>query len=115
MRLLSEKRKTRFTAEIRFTAGIRFTAEAQRTPRFRREKHETSLFPSLRFLRVLCVSVVETNRNPFSVSYKARQSLLLFVLTLCSCFAPLVATAQTGVITGRVVAEDGGGLPNVTV
>src|SRR5262249_52224379 len=105
----------------RITAEIRFTAETQRTPRLRREKQETSLFPSLRFLRVLCASAVEKNsaveRNRYlsSASYKACRSLLLFVLTLCSCFAPLAAKAQTGMITGRVVSEDGGGLPNVTV
>jgi hypothetical protein len=39
----------------------------------------------------------------------------LFLLLYFSCFAPLVAKAQSGVITGRVVAEDGGGLPNVRV
>src|SRR5262245_41763246 len=49
------------------------------------------------------------------MSYKTCRSILLFVLTLCSCFAPLIARAQTGVITGRVVSEDGGGMPNVTV
>ncbi len=48
----------------------------------------------LRGLRVLCASVVS----------------LLF---LSSCLAPLVANAQSGEITGRVVTEDGTGLPNV--
>jgi hypothetical protein len=43
------------------------------------------------------------------------KSLLLFVIFASSCFAPLAAKAQTGVITGRVVAEDGGGLANVNV
>jgi protocatechuate 3,4-dioxygenase beta subunit len=43
------------------------------------------------------------------------KSLLLFVIFASSCFAPLVAKAQTGVITGRVVAEDGGGLADVSV
>src|SRR5215510_7810599 len=37
--------------------------------------------------------------------------LLLFSL----CFVPLSPEAQTGVITGRVVTEDGSGLPGVTV
>jgi Carboxypeptidase regulatory-like domain len=41
-----------------------------------------------------------------------RLSLLLF-LTLC--FVPLTSVAQTGVITGRVVSEDGSGLPGMTV
>jgi len=50
-----------------------------------------------------------------SVFYKTCQSLLLFILILSSCFAPPTAKAQTGAITGRVVTEDGGGLPNVTV
>ena len=38
-------------------------------------------------------------------------SLLLFSL----CLVPLTTEAQTGVITGRVVTEDGSGLPGVTV
>src|SRR5215475_2302659 len=38
-------------------------------------------------------------------------SLLLFFL----CFVPLPQETQTGVITGRVVTEDGSGLPGVTV
>src|SRR5215475_13619481 len=38
-------------------------------------------------------------------------SLLLFSL----CFVPLPQEAQTGIITGRVVTDDGGGLPGVTV
>ncbi len=40
-----------------------------------------------------------------------RLSLLLFSL----CFATLTPEAQTGVITGRVVTEDGSGLPGMTV
>jgi hypothetical protein len=36
-------------------------------------------------------------------------------LILSLCFVPLTTEAQTGVITGRVVTEDGGGLPGVTV
>ena len=39
----------------------------------------------------------------------------LFLLLYFSCFAPLAAKAQSGVITGRVVAEDGGGLSNLRV
>src|SRR5262245_2761245 len=38
-------------------------------------------------------------------------SILLFSL----CFVPLTPEAQTGIITGRVVTDDGGGLPGVTV
>src|SRR5262245_30041803 len=38
-------------------------------------------------------------------------SILLFSL----CFVPLTPEAQTGIITGRVVTEDGSGLPGVTV
>jgi len=38
-------------------------------------------------------------------------SLLLFSL----CFVPLPQETQTGVITGRVVTEDGSGLPGVPV
>src|SRR5215471_3360152 len=38
-------------------------------------------------------------------------SLLLFFL----CFVPIPQETQTGVITGRVVTEDGSGLPGVTV
>jgi Carboxypeptidase regulatory-like domain len=37
------------------------------------------------------------------------------LLLLSLCFVPLTPEAQTGVITGRVVTEDGGGLPGVTV
>ena len=36
-------------------------------------------------------------------------------LFLFSLFIPLIANAQTGEITGRVVSEDGGGIPNMTV
>jgi hypothetical protein len=39
-------------------------------------------------------------------------SLLLFLFPL---FIQLIANAQTGEITGRVVSEDGGGMPNVAV
>src|SRR5262245_33623490 len=38
-------------------------------------------------------------------------SILLFSL----CFVPLTQEARTGVITGRVVTDDGSGLPGVTV
>jgi hypothetical protein len=38
-------------------------------------------------------------------------SVLLFYL----CFVPLTQEARTGIITGRVVTEDGSGLPGVTV
>src|SRR5215813_9060479 len=38
-------------------------------------------------------------------------SFLLFSF----CFVPLTPEAQTGIITGRVVTEDGSGLPGVTV
>jgi hypothetical protein len=37
------------------------------------------------------------------------------LLFFSSCFAPLISNAQTGEITGRVVTEDGTGLPNVGV
>ncbi|MGH9936082.1 MAG: MSCRAMM family protein [Blastocatellia bacterium] len=43
------------------------------------------------------------------------RSLLLFALLVSSCFVPLAARAQTGVITGRVVTEDGAGLPGAAV
>lgn len=68
-----------------------FTAEARRMRRKRREEPETSFSFSLRLLCALRVSAV---------------SLLFF---------PLMADAQTGEITGRVVSGDGGGLPNVGV
>src|SRR5262245_40755274 len=38
-----------------------------------------------------------------------------FILFLSTLFAPMAATAQTDEITGRVVTEDGTGLPNVMV
>jgi hypothetical protein len=41
--------------------------------------------------------------------------VLLFILFVSSWFAPLTSEAQTGEITGRVVTEDGVGMPNVTV
>jgi hypothetical protein len=37
------------------------------------------------------------------------------LLLLSLCFVPVPPEAQTGVITGRVVTEDGSGLPGVTV
>ncbi|MBO0857556.1 MAG: carboxypeptidase regulatory-like domain-containing protein [Chloracidobacterium sp.] len=45
---------------------------------------------------------------------------LLYAFAVCmflfsSCFAPFITNAQTGDITGRVVSEDGVGLPNITV
>src|SRR5262245_11443021 len=39
----------------------------------------------------------------------------LSLLFLTLCFVPLISMAQTGVITGRVVSEDGSGLPGMTV
>jgi carboxypeptidase family protein len=39
----------------------------------------------------------------------------LSVLLLYLCFVPLTQEARTGIITGRVVTEDGSGLPGVTV
>ena len=39
----------------------------------------------------------------------------LSVLLFCLCFVPLTQEARTGIITGRVVTEDGSGLPGVTV
>src|SRR5262245_3922860 len=36
-------------------------------------------------------------------------------LVLFSLFLPLIANAQTGMITGRVVNEEGAGMPGVTV
>jgi len=41
--------------------------------------------------------------------------VLLFVLFVSSLSVPLTTLAQTGEITGRVVTEDGTGLPNVMV
>src|SRR5262249_12400587 len=40
---------------------------------------------------------------------------LSLCLSVFSLFIPLIANAQTGEITGRVVTEDGVGMPNVTV
>jgi hypothetical protein len=68
-----------------------FTAEARRMRRKRKEEPETSFSFSLRLLCAIRASAV---------------SLLFF---------PLMANAQTGEITGRVVSGDGGGLPNVRV
>jgi Carboxypeptidase regulatory-like domain len=39
----------------------------------------------------------------------------LSLLLLSFCFVPLFTEAQTGVITGRVMTEDGSGMPGVTV
>src|SRR5262245_25278943 len=64
------------------------TAETQRAQRKRRDKKREVSGSSLRSLGVLCASVVN----------------LLFL--------SIIANAQTGVITGRVVSEDGTGLPN---
>lgn len=44
-----------------------------------------------------------------------RSLLFLFAFFVSSWFAPLIAKAQTGEITGRVVTEDGAGLPNMIV
>jgi len=41
--------------------------------------------------------------------------LSLFLLLTLYALAPLASEAQTGEITGRVVTEDGAGMPNVTV
>ena len=41
--------------------------------------------------------------------------VLLFVIFISTFFVPLTTMAQTGEITGRVVTEDGTGLPNVMV
>ncbi len=99
-----------------------FTAETQRTLRKRRVRgKERSPIPSLRFLSVLRVSAVKkysavkTYCHLFSPSYKTRQSFLLFLFFITSCIAPLATRAQTGEITGRVVAEDGAGLPSMIV
>src|SRR5262245_44742920 len=40
---------------------------------------------------------------------------LSLCLSVFSLFIPLIANAQTGEITGRVMTEDGAGMPNVTV
>src|SRR5215475_9261050 len=40
---------------------------------------------------------------------------LSLCLSVFSLFVPLIANAQTGEITGRVVTEDGVGMSNVTV
>ena len=45
----------------------------------------------------------------------SNQSLIFFSLLVSSCFLPLTTEAQTGVITGRVVTEDGTELPGVWV
>ena len=41
--------------------------------------------------------------------------ICLFLVFFSSFFAPLTVKAQTGVITGRVISEDGAGLPNMIV
>jgi hypothetical protein len=51
---------------------------------------------------------------PVSPSPRLPVSLPL-CLFLFSLFLPLIADAQTGEITGKVVSEDGGGMPNVMV
>src|SRR5215475_12134368 len=62
----------------------------------------------LRFLRVLRASAVE--------KICLLEKLCLLLLLFSSWFVSPTANAQqTGEITGRVVAEDGGGLPNVSV
>src|SRR5262245_19914421 len=40
---------------------------------------------------------------------------LSLCLSVFSLFIPLIANAQTGEITGRVMTDDGAGMPNVTV
>src|SRR5882672_1016589 len=72
-----------------------FTAETQRTRRKRREKKREVSGSSPLAFGILCASAV---------------GMLFF-----SSFAPFIANAQTGEITGRVVSEDGSGLPNMTV
>jgi Carboxypeptidase regulatory-like domain len=47
--------------------------------------------------------------------HKVTPRFSLFLLLFFSCFVSPTAMAQSGVITGRVVAEDGGGLSKVTV
>src|SRR4030095_15753359 len=49
---------------------------------------------------------------PLSSCLRVSLSLCISVFSL---FIPLIANAQTGEITGRVAAEDGVGMPNVTV
>ncbi|HEY7180970.1 MAG TPA: carboxypeptidase-like regulatory domain-containing protein [Blastocatellia bacterium] len=68
-----------------------FAAEAQITPRKRGEKRRDGSGSSLLAFGVLCASAV---------------SLIFFSLN---------ANAQTGVITGHVVNEEGAGMPGVTV
>src|SRR5215510_8317608 len=60
----------------------------------------------LREILSLCLSVSLSLCLPVSLSLCL--SALLWV-------DPLIAEAQTGAITGRVITEDGGGLANVTV
>ncbi len=91
------------------------TAESQRTLRYRREEPESCIFLTLRFLRVLCDCAVQKYYHSFSPCHNTCQSLLLFLFLIAVCFAPLTARAQTGEIAGRVVTEDGTGLPNLPV
>jgi len=49
---------------------------------------------------------------PLSSCLSVSLSLCLSVFSL---FIPLIANAQTGEITGRVMTDDGAGMPNVTV
>jgi Carboxypeptidase regulatory-like domain len=49
------------------------------------------------------------------VTHEVTPRFSFFLLLFFSCFASPTAMAQIGVITGRVVAEDGGGLSNVIV
>ncbi|MGH9835832.1 MAG: carboxypeptidase-like regulatory domain-containing protein, partial [Blastocatellia bacterium] len=44
-----------------------------------------------------------------------RPLLFLFALFVSLWFAPPIAKAQTGEITGRLVTEDGAGAPNMMV
>src|SRR5215475_8062377 len=90
-----------------------FAAETQRTrtwdkmpscpTNFHRHwaKSANSSMTPQRFLRVLCAS--------------AAPMMCLYLLLFSSFFAPLAVQAQTGVITGRVMNEEGAGMPNVTV
>ncbi len=83
-----------------------FTAEARRKLRTRRgDERECPGLP-LRALRVLRASAVKINL------IVKMNCLLFFILFV---FVPPASDAQTGEITGRVVTEDGAGMPNLTV